>query len=153
MSYTVYVAGTFNVLTEGHKKLLKLAVEEMEGFRRLRVYITKGDWMNKSVPVRNWAWRADDVDRFLKDECGLDPYRFCISPLEGDSVDNHVFDRCDATDTLVCSSETRANAEKLLPDREDSIKLAVLERDPAMPSATETIRKSMNRERIRVIRW
>ncbi len=152
MSFTVYVAGTFNVLTEGHRRLLKIAVKEMEGFRRLHVYVSKGDWMNKSVPVRNWAWRADDVDRFLTKECGLDPYRFCISPLESDSADG-VFDRCDATDTLVCSSETRANAEKLLPDREDSIKLVVLERDPNMPSATETIRKSMNRERIRVVRW
>ncbi len=152
MTYMVYVAGTFNVLTEGHRKLLRTAVAEMEGFRHLDVYVTSGDWMNKSVPVRNWAWRVNDVYRFLVNECGLDPEQFDIRPLK--LVTGHEFDNCDATDTLVCSSETRANAEKLLPDREDGIKLVVLERDPEMPSATETIRKSMNRERIRVVvRW
>lgn len=150
MTYEVFVAGTFNVLTEGHRKLLKLAVEEMEGFRHLNVYVTRGEWANKSVPVRNWAWRADDVKRFLMKECGLDPDQFDILPLK--HVLGDEFDKCDATDTLVCSSETRANAEKLLPDREDGIKLVVLERDPDMPSATETIRKSMDRKRIREVR-
>lgn len=81
MSYTVYVAGTFNVLTEGHKKLLKTAVDCMEGFRFLAVNVTLGfDYLrNEGVSSRNIKWRIGDIRRFLTRECGLDEEQFEIS--------------------------------------------------------------------------
>ncbi len=155
MSFTVFVAGTFNVLTEGHKKLLRTAVECMEGFRHICVYITVDDWArHKSVPVRPQSWRREDVCSFLGKECGLriDQYS-CgwLSHVDADYQRAEFRNSVDETDILVCSSETRENAEKLVEGT--GCRLVVLERDPSMPSSTDIIKKSLAGEKVEVVRW
>lgn len=155
MSYTVYVAGTFNVLTDGHKKLLKTAVDCMEGFRAIYVYITEGSWIEerKEVPVRSKRQRKYDVLDYLY-ECGVKPHRIIMSDLYRPNLCEEFIDMVDETDILVCSSETRANSEALLNQIPESRrpKLVVLERDPSMPSSTQIIKKSLERDPVTVVR-
>ncbi len=155
MSYTVYVAGTFNVLTEGHKKLLKTAVDCMDGFRMIYVYITDGAWIEerKEVPIRLRRQRECDILDYLY-ECGVKPHRIITHTLNRTNLCDEFVDFVDETDILVCSSETRANSEALL-SRVPEIrrpKLVVLERDPSMPSSTQIIKKSLERDPVTVIR-
>lgn len=154
MTYSVYVAGTFNVLTEGHKRLLKVAVDETEGFRTLCVYVTNDTcfFKSKEVPVRGYEQRCKDVRRFLIKGCGLDEDQFIIRPLYSEPKMKAAWSR---TDVLVCSSETRENAEVLLSKIRQSWRprLVVLERDPSIPSSTEIIKKSLEREKVEVVKW
>lgn len=155
MSYTVYVAGTFNVLTEGHKKLLRTAVDCMEGFRMIHVYITSGAWIEerKEVPIRSRRQREYDVLDYLY-ECGVKSHRIIIDDLYKTSLCDEFVDFVNETDILVCSSETRANSEALLSEVPECRrpKLVVLERDPSMPSSTQIIKKSLERDPVTVVR-
>ena len=155
MTYEVYVAGTFNVLTEGHKKLLSIAVREMEEFRHLSVYVTNdmSYFKDKEVPVRAFERRCGDVRRYLTYEHGLEKDQFEIWPLQPTS-EKKARAWWSKTDVLVCSSETRNNAEGLLSKIPESNrpKLVVLERDKA-PSSTDIIKKSLSGERVEVVRW
>ena len=153
MSYTVYVAGTFNVLTEGHKRLLKIAIKEMEEFRHLKVYVTDDEfyYRNKKVPVRDFERRCNDVRRFLVKECGLDDDQFDILSLRPETK----ILWWAATDVLVCSTETMVNAMKLWENIWPNVRprLAILERDPAMQSSTDIIKASLKRKKMEVIKW
>ncbi len=155
MTYTVYVAGTFNVLTEGHKKLLKTAVDSTEGYRYLAAYVTADGSLytrNKEVPVRDSKYRCGDVRRFLTRECGLDEGQFGVFGLHGWYGNMDI--PWSRTDILVCSSETRANAESFVDTIPESKrpKLVVLERDPSMPSSTQIIQESLERPSVTVVR-
>lgn len=145
MTYMVFVAGTFNVLTDGHKKLLRTAVENTEGFRHLMVFITRGAWVQKEVPVRDWEWRKDDVLSFLTGECGMRPSCVEIVPISSPCGNPCAMPVPGITDVLVCSSETRAKAEECIStipeDRRPRV--VVVERDPSMPSSTQIIKTSI----------
>ncbi len=155
MTYEVYVAGTYNVLTDGHKKLLSVAVREMEDFRHLSVYVTDdmSYFKDKEVPVRAFQRRCADVKRYLTREHGLDEDQFDIWPLQPETG-RRASAWWSRTDVLVCSSETRTNAEEILSRIPESNrpKLVVLERDN-MPSSTDIIKKSLEGEKVEVVRW
>jgi len=150
MTFTVYAAGTFNVLTKGHEKLLKAAIDQMEGFRHLQVYVTRDQSKEtacKAVPVRPYDWRAGDVRRFLK-RCGLDDDQFRVDPMPDP------LPAVDKTDTLVCTNEFDVmERAKRLTAYGTGCKLVIIRRVPGIPSSTQVIMKSLKREDIMEGHW
>lgn len=142
MSYTVYVRGTFNVLTEGHRRLLSKAVECMDTYRHIEVGVTLSRWADKEVPVRCGEWRRLDVYHFLVDDCKVRPDRVETVML----ADNPFvqISNADATDVVVCSTatatETRAMLNKLPSDRRP--RLVVVPHDGS-PSSTDIVKEAM----------
>lgn len=144
MSYTVYVGGTFNVLHEGHRKLLRKAVECMGEFRHLEVGITASNWVKRDVPVRNSEWRKMDVMHFLTDELGVRPDRVWFTLITGECPMAVTRDT-DATDILVVSSETESAGRRCLERLPEGSRprLVVVSRDKGMKSSTDIIKEDL----------
>lgn len=147
MSYTVYVGGTFNVLHEGHRKLLRKAVECMGEFRHLEVGVTASAWAKRDVPVRNAEWRRQDVLHYLTDELGVRPDRIEFTIISSDCPVAMVRD-LDATDILVCSTETEQAGRRCLSRVSEDVRprLVVVSRDRGMRSSTDIIKEDLAHE-------
>ena len=118
----VYVAGTFNRLHEGHRALIRKAVEEAlaENAKKPRIilYVTSDDMARRTrdVPVQSFSDRLMRVMLAFQGEFFDQGY--CAFHIFG-IVEVRVLDSPDffdpdakPTDTVVCSEETRMNAER-----------------------------------------
>lgn len=118
----VYVAGTFNRLHKGHRALIRKAVEEAlaENAEKPRIilYVTSDDMARKTrdVPVQPFLDRM--MRAMLAFQCEFFDQGYCacyiFSIMEGRVLDSPDFFDPDAkpTDTVVCSEETKMNAER-----------------------------------------
>lgn len=133
----VVVAGTFNRLHAGHRKLLIKAVWRAMNTpgHELEIGITSDEFAQstRSVPVRRYDVRMWDVDRFL--------WRYIADLAHtgmypGDMLKirygfRTVYTKTDMTpmseeDTLVVSEETEANARQVLKAKGYRCKVAVV---------------------------
>lgn len=140
MNY-VFVAGTFNVFHDGHKRLLDKALEvqcENDG-SAIIVGVTTDEYAraHKDVPVNDFWIRAWEVEKHLR-------FKGCpfskIWPIDGPGVPPDFPTSRD--DVLVCASDTKDNAMDALAaiPEERRPRMVVIWRDPAMPSSSDIIR-------------
>lgn len=140
MSY-VFVAGTFNVFHDGHKRLLDKALEvqrENDG-SAIIVGVTTDEYArtHKDVPVDNLWIRGLRVDVYLRSK----GYPFgLIWPIDGPGIPPDFPTSRD--DVLICASDTKDNAMDALAaiPEERRPRMVVIWRDPAMPSSSDMIR-------------
>ena len=117
----VYVVGTFNRFHDGHRALMDRVAETagtMEGPVDVILYVTSDDMARKTrdVPVQPLSDRLMRVMLAFQDEFFDQGYCACyiLGIVKWRVLDSPDFFDPDAkpTDTVVCSEETRTNAER-----------------------------------------
>lgn len=133
----VVVAGTFNRLHAGHRSLLIKAVWRAMNTpdHELEIGITSDEFAQstRTVPVRPYEERVNDVDRFLRrylkdlDHTGMYPSD-TLRIRGGYHMVNSKKDmmRMYKGDTLVVSEETEANARQVLKAKKYRCKVVVV---------------------------
>lgn len=139
MSY-IFVAGTFNVFHDGHRRLLDRAIDEQrKNGGMLVVGVTTNEYArtHKDVPIRDYNERYLDVENYLISR-NARPYH--IRSIDGPGIPSDVITSRD--DVLVCASDTKDNAMDALAaiPEERRPRMVVIWRDPTMPSSSDIIR-------------
>lgn len=136
----IFVAGTFNVFHEGHRRLLDRAIDEQ---RRnggvLAVGITTDEYAraHKDVPVNDYGDRSGAVREYLAYRRAI-PYT--MLRINGPGIPPDFPTSRD--DVLICARDTKDNAMDALAaiPEERRPRMVVIWRDPAMPSSSDIIR-------------
>ena len=103
----IAVAGTFTYIHDGHRALLRKAIELCEDDKILSLGLTTNDFMYKTrLGGVDYQLRVIELRKFFESE-GFD--RYSIRPIHQSEVS---FGKSDIR-TLVCSTETIDNAYKL----------------------------------------
>lgn len=136
----IFVAGTFNVFHNGHRRLLDRAIDEQrKNGGTLVVGVTTNEYAraHKDVPVNNYKDRCGEVKNHLAYKRAIPSL---IWPIDGPGIPPDFPTTRD--DVLVCASDTKDNAMDALAaiPEERRPRMVVIWRDPAMPSSSDIIR-------------